>query len=62
MNMRSHNLKLIVSLFLIIITLAVLWQVRNHEFINYDDDDFVTKKRYVQAGWTWEGSGGGRAS
>jgi hypothetical protein len=34
MNMRFHNLKLIVSLFLIIITLAVFWQVRNHEFIN----------------------------
>ena len=55
MNMRSRDLKLIVSLFLIIITLAVFWQVRNHEFINYDDDDYVTKNRYVQAGWTWEG-------
>jgi tetratricopeptide (TPR) repeat protein len=55
MNMRPHNLKLIVSLFLIIITLAVFWQVRNHEFINYDDDDYVTKNSYVQAGWTWKG-------
>jgi tetratricopeptide (TPR) repeat protein len=55
MNMRSHNLKLIVSLFLIIITLAVFWQVRNHEFVNYDDDDYVTQNRHVQAGWTWEG-------
>jgi len=55
MNMRSHNLKLIVSLFLIIITLAVFWQVRNHEFVNFDDDDYITTNRYVQAGWTWEG-------
>jgi tetratricopeptide (TPR) repeat protein len=50
MNMRSRDLKLIVSLFLIIITLAVFWQVRNHEFINYDDDDYVTKNRYVHMG------------
>ncbi|MBW2565503.1 MAG: hypothetical protein JRE24_01205 [Deltaproteobacteria bacterium] len=48
-NIRPHNLKLIVSLFLIIITLAVFWQVRNHEFINFDDDDYVTQNRLSEA-------------
>ncbi|MBW2173148.1 MAG: tetratricopeptide repeat protein, partial [Deltaproteobacteria bacterium] len=53
--MRRHRSEIIVSLFLVIITVAVYWQVRNHEFINYDDDDYVTENNYVQAGWTWEG-------
>ena len=53
--MRRHRSEIIASLFLVIITLAVYWQVRNHEFINYDDDDYVTENNYVQAGLTWEG-------
>ncbi|MBW1744400.1 MAG: tetratricopeptide repeat protein, partial [Deltaproteobacteria bacterium] len=31
------------------------WQVRNHEFINYDDDDYVTHNSHVRSGWTWQG-------
>jgi len=36
------------------ITLAPYWQVRNHEFINYDDDDYVTHNSAVRSGWTWK--------
>jgi hypothetical protein len=50
-----NRLDLLVCLFLIATTLAVYWQVRNHEFANLDDDLYVTENRYVQAGLTHEG-------
>jgi Flp pilus assembly protein TadD len=28
--------------------------VRHHEFLNFDDNDYVTENRHVQAGWTME--------
>ena len=42
----------VVCLFLVIVTLAVYWQVGNHEFVNYDDDQYVTENQHVQAGLT----------
>ncbi|MBW2569478.1 MAG: glycosyltransferase family 39 protein [Deltaproteobacteria bacterium] len=48
-----HN-EIIICLFLIITTLAVYWQVTNHEFLNYDDDIYITKNHHVQAGLNLE--------
>ena len=45
---------LLVYLFLVIAILSVYWQVRNHDFINYDDDLYVTSNSHVQAGLTLE--------
>jgi tetratricopeptide (TPR) repeat protein len=53
--MRLHLSKGMVSLFLILITLAAYWHVSNHDFVNYDDTKYVTKNSTVQAGITWEG-------
>ncbi len=39
-------------LFLCFITLLVYWQVKDHEFISYDDDTYVTENRHVQKGIT----------
>jgi tetratricopeptide (TPR) repeat protein len=39
-----------VCLFLLITTLAVFWQVKNHEFVNFDDDRYITKNHHVRAG------------
>ncbi len=36
-------------------TVAAYEQVRNHEFINFDDDLYVTDNQRVQAGLTLEG-------
>jgi len=33
-------------------TLAVYWPVRNYDFINYDDPEYVTQNQYIQAGIT----------
>jgi len=47
--------KAFISLLLIAVTLAVFWQVGGHEFVNFDDDIYVTENRYVQAGLTGDG-------
>ena len=47
--------KTFISLFLVIVTLSVYWQVNNHEFINYDDDLYVTANHYVRPGLTLKG-------
>jgi tetratricopeptide (TPR) repeat protein len=43
-----------VCLFLIVTTFAVYWQVGNHQFINLDDPQYITKNPYVQKGLTPE--------
>jgi Flp pilus assembly protein TadD len=53
--MTRYRSEIIVSLFLIVSTLAVWWQVRHHEFLNFDDNDYITENHHVQAGWTIEG-------
>jgi len=43
-----------VCLLLAVATLSVYWQVRDFEFINYDDPLYVAENRYVQKGLTLE--------
>jgi len=45
---------LIICLFLVLITLTCYWQIKNHDFINYDDDVYVTENHNVQNGLTFE--------
>ena len=44
----------LVCLFLIITTFAVYWQVHNHDFINLDDDLYITENDQVQKGLSRE--------
>jgi len=46
--------EVIVCLVLVIVTLAVYWQVRNHSFVNFDDDLYVTGNYHVRAGLSLE--------
>ncbi len=48
-------LALLISLFLLLATAAAFWQVRNNEFINLDDNLYVTENPYVQRGLTFKG-------
>src|SRR5262245_1548739 len=41
-----------IALALLVTTLAVYVQVRGHDFVNYDDPDYVTEHPYVRAGLT----------
>lgn len=46
---------LIAAVLLLSITLAVFWQVRNHEFVGLDDDHYVAENATVRKGLTIEG-------
>jgi hypothetical protein len=58
---------LLVCLLLLIVTLAVFWQVSNHDFVGFDDQSYVTGNHHVQTGLTseslfWPFSLAGKAS
>ncbi|MBW2172728.1 MAG: glycosyltransferase family 39 protein, partial [Deltaproteobacteria bacterium] len=53
--MTRYRSEIIISILLVMMTLAVYQQVRNHEFLNYDDDDYVTHNPFVREGLTWRG-------
>jgi tetratricopeptide (TPR) repeat protein len=44
---------ILISLALAIITVAVFWPVARHDFVNYDDPDYVTANSHVQNGLSW---------
>ena len=47
-------LVLLVCLLLVLATLSVYWQVKDFEFVNYDDPLYVADNRYVQKGLSLE--------
>ena len=47
----------LVCLFLVVSILAVYWQVTDHEFINYDDNVYITDNPHVQSGLTGKSVG-----
>ncbi len=46
---------MIVYIFLTVFTLAAFWQVTGFDFINFDDDVYVTKNFHLQSGLTLDG-------
>ena len=50
--MRRYQSEFIISFVLILTTLVVFWEVTNHGFLNYDDNQYVTQNHHVQAGLT----------
>jgi len=55
-SLNYHFLTLCTSVVLIAVILAVFWQVRNHEFITFDDDQYVTNNPHVKSGLTLSGA------
>jgi tetratricopeptide (TPR) repeat protein len=51
-SLTNYQKKVIIILLLIALTLAVYWQVQNFEFINYDDNLYVTQNYLTQSGLT----------
>ncbi len=54
-NISPDRQKLIVYIVLTVVTLAVFWQVNQYDFINYDDNAYVTKNSVIQSGITLDG-------
>lgn len=50
-----RQIDLLVGLGLVAVTLAVYGQVLTHQFINYDDDNFIWNNPMVIGGLTWKG-------
>ncbi|HYA14806.1 MAG TPA: hypothetical protein VEF33_10755, partial [Syntrophales bacterium] len=53
-KLSDNRCDLWIILSLVILTLTIYWQVKNHEFTNYDDNLYVTENPHVQAGFTFE--------
>jgi tetratricopeptide (TPR) repeat protein len=54
-NIRHDRQKLIVYVFLTLVTLAVFCQVTQYEFVNFDDQMYVTQNSHIQSGITLDG-------
>jgi tetratricopeptide (TPR) repeat protein len=39
---------------LVLVTMALYWPAKRHNFVNYDDDLYVTSNVHVENGLTWE--------
>jgi len=50
----NKTLKVAICIFLMVATFCIYSQVQDHEFINYDDNQYVTDNLKVQAGLTRE--------
>ena len=55
MNISTPQKKLIIYIFLTVVTLAVYWQVNQFDFVNIDDEIYVTQNSRVQSGITLDG-------
>ena len=52
--MNNTRAKIVICIFLAVATFSVYLQVKDHEFINFDDNVLVTESSLVQAGLTNE--------
>jgi Flp pilus assembly protein TadD len=50
--MTARHYKFAICAALVLLTLATYWPAINHEFVNYDDDDYVYENEVVQGGLT----------
>jgi hypothetical protein len=53
--MSRHRAVILVSLVLVAATIVAYWPVRDNGFVNFDDNDYITDNRGVQAGLSAEG-------
>src|SRR4026209_713088 len=53
--MKHLSRSQLMPLLLVILTAAAFWRVSLHDFVNYDDPDYVTANPQVQRGLSWDG-------
>ena len=54
-NRCPYRFDFLICMFLIIATISVFLQTKNHEFVDFDDGGYVYENRCVQGGLAWEG-------
>jgi len=52
---RPHLRVWLMAVGLVVVTIALYWPATRGNFVNYDDDLYVTSNVHVQNGLTWEG-------
>jgi len=52
--MNDTRAKVLICIFLMVATFCIYSQIQDHEFINFDDDKYITNNLNVQAGLTSE--------
>ena len=45
----------LIGLLLVLMTLALYWPVQSFDFVNYDDEVYITNNRQVRGGFSPEG-------
>ncbi len=56
--MRTNNtnhVAIVLCLLIGVVTLATFWPSANNDFVNFDDQDYLTHNQVVLKGLTWEG-------
>jgi tetratricopeptide (TPR) repeat protein len=53
--MRRYQREIIIFLTLTLAVIIVFGQIRHHEFVNFDDPDYITENLYVRDGWSLDG-------
>ncbi|MGD1152248.1 MAG: tetratricopeptide repeat protein [Syntrophales bacterium] len=51
-KLNDKHLTLFICLFLTVITLSVFLQVKDYDFVYFDDNEYITENRHVQTGLT----------
>ena len=54
-KLTKNQLIALICLALALVTTALYWPISHHDFVNFDDDDYITNNSHVQAGLTWTG-------
>ena len=54
-NLTRNQQSAVICLALALVTAALYWPMTHHEFINLDDQQYITQNAHVQAGLTWPG-------
>ena len=54
-NISPQRQKLIIYLVLTVVTFAVFWQVNQFDFVNIDDNVYITQNSHIQSGITLDG-------
>jgi len=55
MNTKSHHLEFLICISLVVSILLVFWDVTHHDFIIFDDDEYIYENQHVQDGLTKKG-------
>jgi len=53
--LKTSRANLAVCLLLAAVTALAYWPVRRQQFVNYDDNCYVTDNHHIQGGITWPG-------